>query len=283
MPVLNPIANADGDGNYAVSWNASARATSYLLQEDDNAAFASPETRYSGPGTSWDATGKAAGTYAYRVQASNTWGASGWSDTQTVTVGGVTSDIVNGDFEGGATAWIQYSTHGWVLIDTSFPAGVVPHSGSWATWLGGGNDEISYISQQVTVPPGRPFLAYWHWIASSDACGWDFGSVLVNSSVVDAYTLCTSTSTSGWGKHVVNLSAYSGQSVSMQIQAQTDASYNSNLFVDDVAFQSSASGLAADSGPTYDPTQSSTRAEPGNCRKVQPTGSEASGCQVSRQ
>ena len=42
-------------------------------------AFSSPETRYSGAGTSWNATGKAIGTYNYRVQASNSWGSSGWS------------------------------------------------------------------------------------------------------------------------------------------------------------------------------------------------------------
>ena len=85
-PVLNTIANADGDGNYTVSWNASANATGYLLQEDDNAAFSSPETRYSGAGTSWNATSKAAGTYHYRVQASNVWESSDWSEPQSVTV-----------------------------------------------------------------------------------------------------------------------------------------------------------------------------------------------------
>ena len=85
-PVLNAIANVDGDGNYTVSWNASANATSYLLQEDDNAAFSSPETRYSGAGTSWDTTGKAVGAYHYRAQASNTSGTSGWSGPQSVTV-----------------------------------------------------------------------------------------------------------------------------------------------------------------------------------------------------
>jgi hypothetical protein len=86
VPVLDAIANADGDGNYTVSWNASARAASYLLQEDDNAAFSSPDTRYSGAGTSWNAAGKAVGTYYYRVQASNTWGPSGWSNTRSVVV-----------------------------------------------------------------------------------------------------------------------------------------------------------------------------------------------------
>ena len=51
-PVLNAIDNADGDGNYSVTWGAAATATGYLLQEDDNDSFASPTTAYSGASTS---------------------------------------------------------------------------------------------------------------------------------------------------------------------------------------------------------------------------------------
>ncbi len=85
-PVLNEIANADGDGNYTVSWNASARSVNYELQEDDNASFASPETRYTGGGLSWNASGKAVGTYYYRVRGQNGWGNGGWSNVASVVV-----------------------------------------------------------------------------------------------------------------------------------------------------------------------------------------------------
>ncbi len=87
VPVLNPISNADGDGNYTVSWNSVPTATAYTLEEDDNASFASPETRYSGAGTSWNAVGKPDGTYYYRVNASGSWGTGPWSGTQSTTVG----------------------------------------------------------------------------------------------------------------------------------------------------------------------------------------------------
>lgn len=149
--------------------------------------------------------------------------------------------LVNGDFESGPTGWVEYSKNGWDLI---FPASILPvtpHGGSWAVWLGGDDDEISYIQQQVTVPASNPYLAYWHWIDSEDFCGYDFGGVIINSTVVDVYNLCSSTNTGGWVKHAVNLSAYAGQSVSLQIRAETDFSLNSNLFVDDVSFQASAS------------------------------------------
>ena len=38
--------------------------------------------------------------------------------------------------------------------------------------------------------------------------------------------------------HVVDLSAYSGSTVALKFQVQTDKSVNSNLFLDDLAFQS---------------------------------------------
>ncbi|HJX37531.1 MAG TPA: hypothetical protein VJ714_02925, partial [Anaerolineae bacterium] len=78
-------------------------------------------------------------------------------------------------------------------------------------------------------------------------CGHDFAGVIVNgSTVVDVYDLCQSANTGWWVKHVVNLSAYAGQSVFVQIRAETDSSYYSNLFVDDVAFQATLSSMQED-------------------------------------
>ncbi|MCL5998850.1 MAG: S8 family serine peptidase [Chloroflexi bacterium] len=154
----------------------------------------------------------------------------------------------NGTFESGASGWTQFSTHGaTIIMNSGFPGTVTPHGGSWAAWLGGLYSDISYVQRQVAVPAGFPYLAYWHWIASADACGinYDIGGVLINSTAVDTYTLCTPSNTNGWVKHVVNLSSYAGQTVTLQIRAKTDSTLNSNLFVDDVAWQSSSSSLAA--------------------------------------
>jgi len=84
VPVLNPISNPDGDGNYSVSWNAASLATSYTLQEDDNSAFSSPVQRYIGSETAWMASTNSGGTYSYRVKATNSWGDSSWSNIQSV-------------------------------------------------------------------------------------------------------------------------------------------------------------------------------------------------------
>jgi C1A family cysteine protease/predicted secreted protein len=147
--------------------------------------------------------------------------------------------IVNGDFEGGSTVWTEYSYQGYYPIITSAPP-ITPHSGSYATWLGGADDETSYVEQQVTISSSAPYLVYWHWIASDDTCGYDFGGVLINGTAVDSYNLCSANNTSGWVTHSVNLSAYAGQSVTLQIRAETDSSVNSNLFVDDVSLQATA-------------------------------------------
>jgi hypothetical protein len=148
--------------------------------------------------------------------------------------------IVNGDFENGSTGWVEYSTHGWPIIVTTFTGTVSAHSGTHAAWLGGEDDDTSYVEQQVTVNGSIPYLTYYHWIASADVCGYDFGGVLVNGSVVDTYNLCSTANTNGWVKHSVNLSAYINQTVTIQIRVETDSLTNSNLFVDDVAFAASA-------------------------------------------
>jgi hypothetical protein len=132
VPVLNAIANAAGDGNYTVSWNAATRATSYLLQEDDNAGFASPETRYAGSGTSWDAAGKAVGTYYYRVQAGNAWGPSGWSNVASVVVQPRASGPTPGFWQHPNKAMEFYVTADRAYVDDfAIYVEVLPDCGVW--------------------------------------------------------------------------------------------------------------------------------------------------------
>lgn len=75
---------SSGNGSYAVSWSSVSGATSYTLQEQVNGG--SWSSIYTGAGTSWSASGQAASTYGYRVQACNASGCSGWSSVGTATV-----------------------------------------------------------------------------------------------------------------------------------------------------------------------------------------------------
>jgi hypothetical protein len=106
-PRLNPINNSDRDGNYTVSWSSVTRATGYVLQEDDNASFTSPSTAYSGANTSKTITGKSAGTYYYRVQATNSSGNSPWSNVVSVQVN-PTAGPVDGH-------WTGTTSRGWPM------------------------------------------------------------------------------------------------------------------------------------------------------------------------
>lgn len=102
-PALNAIDNADGNGNYAVSWGAASGATAYVLVEDDNAGFSSPATVHEGAGLSWAATGKPLGTYYYRVQGKNKYGPGPWSGTQSALVAPV---VLPGRFDSIADATV---------------------------------------------------------------------------------------------------------------------------------------------------------------------------------
>jgi hypothetical protein len=150
--------------------------------------------------------------------------------------------IPNGDFELGTNqGWNEYSSHNWSLVLSREHLPISPFSGQWAAWLGGESDEIAAIGQEVTVPTNFPYLRFAHWIASEDLCGYDFGGVVVNNTVVDVFDLCADTTANGWSWRQVNLSTYAGQVIQLQIRAETDVSLNSNLFVDDVQWSSNRS------------------------------------------
>lgn len=154
------------------------------------------------------------------------------------------SPLLNPGFESGPTGWTEYSANGWDIIVNTPPTGVTPHGGSWLAWLGGGDDEISYIKQNVTVPSATPYLAYWRWSVSDDDCGYDYELVVINESqTVNQFDLCVSTNTGGWVKRVVDLNAYKGQTVNIQIRVETDFLYSSAVLVDDVSFQASAASV----------------------------------------
>ena len=146
-------------------------------------------------------------------------------------------NVLNSGFENGVDdSWTEYSALGYELItnSTDLPTGVTPHAGQWAVWLGGDDNETSYISQSVPITTGASTLSFWEWIGSVDTCNNDFGEIRINDSVVYSFSLCTTTSTHGWVNMTQDLGAYTGQIVNLQIRVETNSSLNSNLFIDDV-------------------------------------------------
>jgi hypothetical protein len=160
----------------------------------------------------------------------------------TASLWSTSTGIVNGDFESGPTGWEEYSLQGWSLILHKDNLPVTPHSGNWAVWLGGDNDEISYISQTVTIPSGVTALRFWHWIGSQDSCGYDFAWVRIDNTSLLTVTLCQDNNTGGWVSQTVNIGAYAGRTVSLQFRVETDSSLNSNYFLDDVTLEGATPG-----------------------------------------
>ena len=141
----------------------------------------------------------------------------------------------NPGFELGRTVWTEYSSGGWDLIYQAAETPVAAHDGNWLAWLGGDASETSRLSQTITISGTAPYLHFWYYIASEDACGYDFFRVKVNGSQVISANLCSSTNTNGWVKAVVNLSGMVGASKTVMFEVTTDSSLNSNLFLDDVS------------------------------------------------
>jgi len=86
VPALQPIANADGDGNYTISWTASPWADLYILEESTSSTMSGAKEIYAGTSTSFDVDGRGAARYYYHVKARNSWSESGWSAVQSVDV-----------------------------------------------------------------------------------------------------------------------------------------------------------------------------------------------------
>jgi hypothetical protein len=109
--------------------------------------------------------------------------------------------------------------------------------------LGGDFDEVAELSQPVPIPATATslFLTYWYWIASEDLCGYDQGWFEINDAKLKSYALCSGSNTGGWVKQTVNVGSYAGQTVTIKFHVDTDGSYNSNFFLDDVAFQTATS------------------------------------------
>jgi len=151
------------------------------------------------------------------------------------------SPLVNGNFEQGpGVGWTEDSSNDFPLIVNDFEDNTLtPHSGDWAVWLGGGSNEVATLSQSAAVPAAAPFLSYYYVIGSTDFCGYDRATVSVNGTPLEQYNLCSSTNTSDWMRDSLDLSAYAGQNVTIEFAILLDSSFNSNFFLDDVAFTTS--------------------------------------------
>ncbi len=148
--------------------------------------------------------------------------------------------IQNGGFESGDVTWFESSLFGYDLIlNAAEGLPVTPHTGSWASWLGGDNNESAWISQSVSIPVGRSILHYWFASGSTDICNYDYFKIFVGVTAVLTETLCDSTETNAWVHRTLDLTAYAGTAQTIEFYIETDFLNFSNVFLDDISFETS--------------------------------------------
>ncbi len=278
VPVLSSPPDASETDNLrpTFTWSASADATEYEIAIGENPGL--PDAIMVGnptaPEFTFDDPLQVNQTYYWMVRAHNKAGdcdlSSAWSAPWTVTI---TEEVVpgmrfaflplitnipyvppadplqNGDFEQGAVAWTEFSSLGAPLIlHLDDEEDMMTHGGSWAAWLGGLDGESSELTQEVTVPPGQPYLAYYYLLNSADGCGFDFAGVSIDGVEVKSYDVCQATSMVTFGRNVIDLSSYAGETVVLGFTMVTDSGLVSSFFVDDVSFVSSAASAEAPTG-----------------------------------
>jgi hypothetical protein len=122
-PVLQPISNSDGDGQYNLTWTGVVSATSYTLEQSADPYFSAPTLVYNGSLTQTTVMDQPGGTWHYRVRAFGPPGQGPWSASQSVSV----------------TTWIYIPmifrefnlSEGFDSQFTSDAYGWQTHSGTW--------------------------------------------------------------------------------------------------------------------------------------------------------
>ena len=166
--------------------------------------------------------------------------------------------LSNGDFEDGPDhGWEEFSSGGFDVIIEEDPPHLpelpVNAFGDWSAWLGGADNEHTYIRQRVTVPRDGFFLSFNFYIQSYDICGstltpprvFDQGGLKINNIDISrdfpgcTFELCEPKDIAGqWFTMVVSTLPFGGpgSTITVEFWAKTDATNTSSLFIDNVAF-----------------------------------------------
>jgi len=177
-PPSPPTGVSASDGTYTdkvrITWSPSAGADDYkVFQNTTNSSAGAAELVSGHSASPYDDYSAAPGlTYYYWVKACNSAGCSsysaydsGWRTESSIYLpmilngaGTPGSVLINGDFEQGYVGWTEYSSGGLELIygDVSWA-----HSGSWLAYLGGFDNAVDQLYQDVTITASEPYINFW--------------------------------------------------------------------------------------------------------------------------
>ncbi len=193
-------------------------------------------------GTEWLATGSstATPTPAPTHTATATPGATRTPTPPPTSTPTATNLIVNGGFEQGSSPWVESSSGGYEIVDTSRP-----HSGSHEAYLCGYNTCQDSLYQTITLPASSTsdvLTYFWYMTTTETSHAYDFLSVEVRSSsgtVLATLQTISDGSTAGkWKSASFDLSAYIGQTVQIAFVATNGSLKPTSFYLDDVAVMS---------------------------------------------
>jgi len=158
--------------------------------------------------------------------------------------GNAPQDLINdGSFEADPAIgpWTEVDSTGctpWIG-DWSSLVGVSAYDGSQYFWAGGGcgspNDNSAY--QTITIPSDYTRLSFWYYAMRSDPddpTDNGLASVKINGASIWSLEMSQANNTTGWVNQIVDISSYSGQSITLTFQAVQGNSGIGNVFFDQV-------------------------------------------------
>jgi hypothetical protein len=144
--------------------------------------------------------------------------------------------LVNPGFESGATGWSASS--GVVTNDSGAPA----RTGSWKAWLNGyGTTHTDTLAQTVSVPAASTAsLSFYLYVSSQETTtSTAYDTLRVQATSGGATTTLATYSNLNKGSSYVlrtlNLSAYTGKSVTLTFTGTEDSSLATSFVVDDTS------------------------------------------------
>ncbi len=140
--------------------------------------------------------------------------------------------IVNGSFEQQRTGWVEIP--GNAIITQFAPGGA--YDGQWVAWFGGEKNSTDELQQVVKVPSGGSIYLHYAYKVDANGSGYDAFEVYANTTRIDSDLILAY---ADWQDHSVNLSAYTGQTITVRFRLDAaDYSPPSNVYIDAVRLAS---------------------------------------------
>jgi hypothetical protein len=156
--------------------------------------------------------------------------------------------IENPGFEQGLTGWWFHSSTANPIIYTPIDPQNA-HSGNYVARLGDGEiGRKASIIQTLVIPTDKTKLNFWLYYESDDECGnnpddlvGDYLSVYVENVRLKWVAICNPNSpnpppTPAWELISIDVSAYQGAQIFLEVEFTSDVTIGSTAYVDDFAF-----------------------------------------------